>query len=615
MLSVLDNISSPSDLQNLTDAELAELCSEIRIFLTENIARSGGHLASNLGVVELTVALHRVYDTARDRVVFDVGHQSYVHKILTGRRDGFDKLRSLGGISGFPMPSESPHDAFIAGHASNSISVALGMARARTVMGGDYHVAAIVGDGALTGGLAFEGLSNAGVSGEPLLVILNDNGMSINRNVGSIARLLMRMRVRPGYFDFKRAYRSSVGKMPALYGVFHAIKEKVKSLLLDEGFFEEFGFYYLGPVDGTDLKMTEAAMRWARELKRPVLLHVKTQKGKGIGFAEKSPDLYHGVGAFDVQTGGIGDAKMDFSAVFGEELLKFAKRDERICALTAAMENSTGLARFANEFPRRFFDVGIAEGHAVSMAAGMATGGAIPVFAVYSSFLQRAYDMLIHDTAIMNLHVVLGVDRAGIVGQDGITHQGVFDVSFLSSVPNMKIYAPASFAELRDMMEQAVFRDAGPVAIRYPRGSESGYIDGWKGENSAVLRDGSDITIVSYGIIINEAVEAAGLLAERGISVEVIKLNVINPQEAAPVIESVRKTGALLVAEDVIEVGGIGERLLAAVEIAGIEPCRAGLANLGSGIIPHGRIPELLGIEGVDAEGIYKKSLEILGKI
>ena len=611
-MGILKTINSSADLQGLSKPELDRLCSEIRTFLTESIARSGGHLSSNLGIVELTVALHRVYDTARDRIVFDVGHQSYVHKILTGRRDEFPTLRRLGGISGFPLPSESGHDAFVAGHASNSISAALGIARARTLSGEDYNVAAIIGDGALTGGLAYEGLSNAGVSGEPLLVILNDNGMSINPNVGSIAKLLTRMRLKPEYFHFKRTYQRFMAKFPGIYSFLHSIKERIKLAILQETFFEELGFYYLGPVDGTDLEAIEAALFWARQMNRPVLLHVKTRKGMGIPFAEKKPDIYHGVGAFNARTGGIDGSKKDFSRVFGDELLSLAREDSNICAITAAMESGTGLTGFARELPSRFFDVGIAEGHAASMAAGMASGGMIPVFAVYSTFLPRSYDMLIHDASLMNLHIVLGVDRAGLVGRDGITHQGVFDAAFLGTVPNIRVYSPASFAELREMLAYAIQNDTGPVAVRYPRGCEGEYRDSWNGGECRVLREGRDITIVSYGVMINEATAAAAMLEEAGISAEIIKLNIINPLAADEVYASAGRTGRLIVVEDTIETGGVGERILAGAGKRGAVGFKARLLNAGDGIIAHGEVAELRSLIGIDAEAIRKNAVAMM---
>ena len=413
-MSILEQIHSPADLKALPEEEIPALCAELRSFLVENLAKTGGHLASNLGAVELTVAIDRVYSTEKDRLVFDVGHQSYVHKILTGRREAFSTLRQFGGIAGFPKPDESVHDAFVAGHASTSISVALGMARARTLTGADYDVIALIGDGALTGGLAYEGLSDAGQSGEPMVIVLNDNGMSINKNVGGMATLLSKQRVKPSYLHFKQFYRNTVGKARGLYKVLHHVKEHVKDLVLPNNMFDDMGFYYIGPVDGHDEQQLEKMLRWARDLRQPVLLHVVTQKGKGISYTEQAPEKYHGVSSFDPVTGALPAPKPDFSHVFGETLSQLADEDPTVVAITAAMQTGTGLTTFAERHPDRLYDVGIAEGHAITMASGMAKQGLKPVAAIYSSFLQRAYDMLIHDTSLQRLHLVLGVDRAGI---------------------------------------------------------------------------------------------------------------------------------------------------------------------------------------------------------
>ncbi len=459
---LLDSIHSPADVRALPEGQLPQLCQELREFLVKSVSQTGGHLASNLGAVELTVAIHRVFDTERDRLVFDVGHQCYVHKMLTGRRERFATLRQLDGLSGFPKPHESVHDAFIAGHASNSVSVALGMARARTLGGEDYRVLALIGDGALTGGLAYEGLNNAGASGEPLIVILNDNGMSINPNVGAMPSHLARLRSRPGYYHFKKWYRSLFGPRPMknlLYRFNHKVKTFLKrNLFPGSTLFEDMGFTYLGPVDGHDLPRLCDTLDWARELDCPVVVHVNTVKGKGWSFAERNPDMYHGVGPFDLESGLLKKAgEESFSSVFGKALADFAREDSRVCAVTAAMADGTGLSGFAKTFPDRFFDVGIAEGHGVSMAAGMAARGLLPVFAVYSTFLQRSYDMLIHDVALEQLHVVLGVDRAGLVGADGETHHGCFDPLFLPALPGYTVLCPASFAELRRMLRRAPF--------------------------------------------------------------------------------------------------------------------------------------------------------------
>lgn len=611
-MSILETISSPDDLKQLSMDELQTLAGELRAFLIENVSRTGGHLASNLGAVELTLAIHRIYDTSRDRVVFDVGHQCYVHKILTGRREQFDTLRQLGGISGYPKPSESIHDAAIAGHASNSVSVALGMARARSLAHEDYDVVAVIGDGALTGGLAYEGLSDAGDSHEPLVVILNDNGMAIDTNVGGMARRLSKMRVRPAYFQFKRWYRRIFGKIPSLYNFNHRVKEWFKRRLIPGNLFSDLGFHYLGPVDGHDLVQLESVLGWAKELHMPVLVHVITQKGKGYPFAEQDPELYHGVGAFDADCGIAHEDVPSFSNEFGQELCALAEKDKTIVAITAAMTSGTGLSDFSRRFPDRFFDVGIAEGHAVAMAAGMASRGLLPVFAVYSSFLQRGYDMLIHDVSLSKQHVVFAVDRAGLVGHDGETHQGAFDVNYLCSVPYMAVLCPASFAELREMLSLACYRISGPVAVRYPRGSEGSYKMSCGTRPATVLRRGKDLTIVAYGTMINEALSASEALASCGISAELVKLNFINPLDTETVLFSLQKTGRLLVSEDVCAAGCVGERLLAACAREGLSLKAAETLNLGTGIVTHGSIPELLRLKGLDSEGIISAARRML---
>ena len=608
-MSILENVNNIAELRALPEEQLPELCSEIRTFLIESLSKTGGHLASNLGTVELTVALDRVYDPYRDRIVFDVGHQCYTHKLLTGRREGFEKLRKYGGISGFPKPSESEADAFIAGHASNSVSVALGMARARTRLGGDYDVVAVIGDGALTGGLAYEGLSNAGQSGEPLVVILNDNAMSIGSNVGGMARLLSRMRVKPGYFAFKRWYRSTVGQVKPVYYIAHRVKEGVKGAILPENMFDDLGFYYLGPIDGHDVAALESAIAWARDMRVPVLLHVITQKGRGCSFAEADPEKYHGVGPFDPVTGAIKKGAESFSAAVGAALCREAERDERVAALTAAMAEGAGLARFARRFPERFFDTGIAEGHTVSMAAGMAKQGMLPVACVYSSFLQRGFDMLIHDVALLHLHVVFGVDRAGLVGEDGETHHGVFDIAYLGAVPGMTVWCPASLREAADMLHQALYGETGPVALRYPRGGEGEYTDGGA-DAFKVLREGTDVTIAAYGTMINEAVKAAESLANEGVSAKVVKLGRVLPLDAEPVLAAARETGRLVVAEEVCASGCIGGRILASAGGEAGFKCR--LLNLGEGIVGQGGTDKLRSLAGIDAAGIAAAAKELM---
>ena len=604
-------------LAGYSDRECAQLCAELRRELVEDVAQTGGHLASNLGAVELTVAIHRVFDTSRDRLVFDVGHQCYPHKMLTGRREQMATLRQYGGIAGFPKPKESIHDAFIAGHASNSVAVALGMARARTLMGEDYKVLALIGDGALTGGLAYEGLSNAGDCGQQLLVILNDNGMSITPNVGAVADHLAKQRLKPQYLTFKRHYRrimnaTWIGRK--VYGFTHKMKQALKQSLLPCSMFENMGFNYMGPVDGHDLHHLTQILRYARDVNEPVLLHVKTKKGKGYLPAEENPDAFHGVSPFEPLTGKAKKASGEnFSSVFGRTLARLGQEDKRICAITAAMMSGTGLEHFQAACPERFFDVGIAEGCAVSMAAGMAKEGAIPVFAVYSTFLQRAYDMILHDVALDHLHVVLGVDRAGLVGEDGETHHGVFDVTYLDSVPGMTVLAPSSYAELERMLEQAVLHMDGPVAVRYPRGGEGAYTADSGAEASVVLRNGGDITLAGYGIQINDLLEAAQILSEKGVEAEIVKLNILTPLKTDEVAASVKKTGALLVAEDCMAEGCIGQRLAAALEEQHVG-ARVCLINCGTQFIAHGALKYLKKERNLDGEGIARKALEVLGR-
>ncbi|MBQ4565797.1 MAG: 1-deoxy-D-xylulose-5-phosphate synthase [Oscillospiraceae bacterium] len=609
------NLRSTEELRQMTQPQLRQLCEEIRRFLVQNVSKTGGHLASNLGVVELTVALERVFDTAKDRLLFDVGHQSYVHKILTGRRDEFDNLRCYGGMAGFPKPAESEYDAFVAGHASSSVSTALGMARARTLRGEDYHVVALMGDGAMTGGLAYEGMNDAGESNEPLIVILNDNGMSITPNVGGIAKHLSVLRTRPGYFRLKKVFRTVTGKLPggkAIYRFFHKIKERWKHMLLGSTLFDEMGFEYYGPVDGHDLERLEYMLQLVKSRKKPVLLHVITQKGKGYVPAENSPDVFHGIGAFDPESGKTPQTAHlpSFSETFGKTLCQIAEEEPRVCAITAAMVNGTGLAEFSQKFPDRCFDVGIAEGHAVSMAGGLAIQGMIPVVAVYSTFLQRAYDMILQDVAMQDLHVVFAVDRAGLVGEDGETHHGVFDVSFLRSVPHMQVLCPANQAELEEMLRKAIFEMKGPVAVRYPRGCDGAY--GALPE-SPVLREGSHITMIGYGKLINNLLEAAELLKEQGIEAEVIKLPSVKPLDMATIAASVRKTGHLLIAEEAVCIGCAAKEIAAQLRLAGIiVPNR--LINIPDRFVTHGSIARLYEELGLDAKSLCKAAMEVCAK-
>ena len=604
-------------LADISDQEGTALCGELREELIRDVSQTGGHLASNLGAVELTVAIHRVFDTSRDRLVFDVGHQCYLHKMLTGRREQMAGLRQYGGIAGFPKPNESVHDAFIAGHASNSVAVALGMAQARDALGEDYKVLALIGDGALTGGLAYEGLSNAGQCGRQLLVILNDNGMSIAQNVGAVAQHLARQRLKPQYLSFKQGYRRVMGSFwlgRKVYRVTHSVKKALKQSLLPCSMFENMGFTYLGPVDGHDLSHLTKILRYAGGLREPVLLHVRTVKGKGFLPAEQNPDAFHGVSPFDPETGAPKKPSGEnFSSVFGRTMVRLARTDRRICTLTAAMEGGTGLEAFAKAYPRRFFDVGIAEGCAVSMAAGMAKQGAVPVFAVYSTFLQRSYDMLLHDVAIDRLHVVLAVDRAGLVGEDGETHHGVFDVAYLDSVPGITVFAPSNYAELDRMLEEAVCRTEGPVAVRYPRGSQGDFREDSGSAPAVVLRRGKDITLAGYGMEINELLAVAERLAQEGLEAEVVKWNILTPLDTELVVESVKKTGRLLAAEECVEQGSAGVRALAALEAAGV-PAKTALVNCGRGYVTHGAVSLLQKSLGLDRDSLFRRAMEVLGR-
>lgn len=604
-------------LNAVDDIQAEQLCGALRKGLLEDVSKTGGHLASNLGMVELTVALHRVFDFTRDRLIFDVGHQCYAHKVLSGRGADFDRLRTFGGLSGFPKPGESVQDAFIAGHASNSVSVALGMARARSLLGEDYHVVSIMGDGALTGGLAYEGLSNAGESGEPMLVILNDNGMSISENVGGVAQHLARQRLKPQYLHFKRGYRKVMSLLPGgshIYRFTHKIKKAVKQSLLNCSLFEDMGFTYMGPVNGHDVAALTRLLRYIKDnLSGPVVLHVKTVKGNGYTHAESNPHAFHGVGAFDQESGTPMNRGGDsFSSVFGETLCKLAEGDETICAISAAMLPGTGLEIFARKFPHRCFDVGIAEGHAVSMASGMAKQGLKPVFAVYSTFLQRSYDMLLHDVAIQALPVVLAVDRAGLVGEDGETHHGLYDVAFLSSIPGMEIWSPAGFGELRTMLTHILTRkNHGPVAIRYPRGGELHDTADSGTAPSVLLREGTDLTLVTYGTMTAIVLEAADRLASQGISARVVKLNRITPIEFTIIEDAVRETDALLVVEEVSASGSVGERLPGLLTERGVFLKRYGTVNTGSGFVPQGTVSQLRTLCGLDSEQITKRAGEV----
>ena len=621
-MSILENIHGHEGLKALSDGERKQLCGEIREYLISSVSRTGGHLASNLGVVELTVAIETVFNTMHDRLVFDVGHQSYVHKLLTGRQADFSRLRQYGGISGFPKPHESEADAFVAGHASSSVSIALGMARARTLLEEDYHVVALLGDGAATGGMVFEGLNDAAESREPMVIILNDNEMSIDKNVGGVSRHLYRLRMKEQYLGFKNRYRRFMNKMPGgrgLYRLSKRFKDRVKHFLLPTTIFENMGLTYLGPVDGHDIHALIAILKIAKGMRGPVVVHVLTKKGMGYLPAENEPSRFHGIGKFDPLTGSsLSNSAPNFSESFGEIMMEMAKRNNRVCAITAAMPGGTGLLEFKNQFPDRLFDVGIAEEHAVSMAGGLAKQGMIPVVALYSTFLQRSYDQIMQDVALLNLHVVFAIDRAGLVGEDGATHHGVFDVGFLRQIPRMLILAPASRLEQQQMLFWAVECYDGPVAIRYPRGGDRSYAESAFDPDVDIAqrglischRQGSHLTILTYGTMMENALEAAGMLAAFGIEVTVLRLLTLS---ALPLEQIIAMTPGkkLLVLEEVS--GGCGIASELALKLGEKAPeITVYSKDLGANFVAHGSVAKLYEHCGLDEKSIAQYVLEVL---
>jgi len=619
-VNILPKISCHEDLLCLSDGDRQQLCAEIREFLISSVSATGGHLAGNLGAVELTVAIETVFDTAKDRLVFDVGHQSYVHKMLTGRRADFAHLRQYGGISGFPKPSESDTDAFVAGHASSSVSIALGMARARTLLGENYDVVALIGDGAVTGGMAYEGLNNAAVSREPMVIILNDNEMSIGQNVGGMHHHLSRLRFSENYLDAKRVYRKIMKKLPAgnaIYGFTSRIKNRIKRFLLPATIFESMGFTYLGPADGHDLPGLISLLTAARDLREPVLVHVVTKKGCGYKFAEEDPAKFHGIGKFDPNTGKKLGAKVrTFSDSFGEAMVDLARNNPRVCAITAAMPGGTGLLDLMKQYPERLFDVGIAEEHAVSMAGGLAKQGMIPVVALYSTFLQRGYDQIMQDICMLRLHTVFAIDRAGLVGDDGPTHHGVFDVGFLRQMPGMLILNPVSLAEQQDMLLWAVEEYDGPVAIRYPRGTEGSYTaSDWKGLDSGVVthREGSDVTFVTYGSMLDNVLSAAQILSEQGVEASVLRLMNLRHLHSEQILERIGSCKHVIVAEEVGAGSGIREALSCELMQLG-GSCRVWGCDLGCDFVTHGDKKKLYENCGLDAASLAAYAKEVLRK-
>ncbi len=567
-MSLIDKINSPADLKKLGMNELKEYVQEARRFLIDSVSKTGGHLASSLGVAELIVALHYVFDLPKDKIIWDVGHQSYVHKLITGRKQGFKTLRKFGGMAGFPKTGESEYDFFNTGHSSTSISAALGMAHARDLNGDDYSVVAVIGDGALTGGMAYEALSDAGQKNNRLIVILNDNEMSISENVGAVAKHLNNMRSAWLYNLLRdKGDRFLSAKSPMLRRVIKRIKNTVKYAFMNYNIFEALGFRYLGPYDGHNINELVKILSRVREIDDNVLLHVITKKGKGYSPAERQPQNFHGVGEFEIETGSIPEKSKDYSAVFGDVLCDIAEKNKNVVAVTAAMPSGTGLTEFALKYPDRFFDVGIAEQHAVTMAAGMAISGYIPVFAVYSSFLQRAYDQLLHDVALQNLHVVLAVDRAGVVGEDGETHQGIYDLSYLTQMPGMTVIAPSCFSELEKAMNFAVSEISGPVAVRYPRGIQSDditYKTPYEYGKGEILTKGEDVLIIAAGRMVSAALQTAEILKKDNITSTVIDVRFVKPIDKQLLCDNIKKI--IVTIEDNITEGGLGSAVREALE-------------------------------------------------
>lgn len=603
-MAFIDKINSPADLKRLGLTDLTEYAREVRRFLIRSVSETGGHLASSLGVVELSIALHYVFDLPKDKIIWDVGHQSYVHKLITGRKSGFKNLRKFGGMSGFPKTGESKYDFFNTGHSSTSISAALGMAHARDLNGTHENIVAVIGDGALTGGMAYEALSDAGQKNNRLIVILNDNEMSISENVGAVAKHLNNMRSAWLYNRLRGRGERFLTGFPAARRVVKRIKNTVKYAFMNYNMFEALGFRYLGPYDGHNLKEMIKLFRRIRYIDDNVLIHVITKKGKGYLPAEQKPQSFHGVGKFQIKTGNIPKRKKDYSAVFGDKLCELAARNKKIAAVTAAMSSGTGLSDFEKQYPDRFFDVGIAEQHAVTMAAGMAISGYIPVFAVYSSFLQRGYDQILHDVALQNLHVVFAVDRAGIVGEDGETHHGIYDLAYLSQMPGMTVIAPSCFSELEAALDFAVNDINSPVAVRYPRGCEDMPIEHstkYRHGRGELLRSGSDVLIIAAGRMTATALKAADLLEDAGIAAAVIDIRFIKPLDARLILDNIRPVVATV--EDNICECGLGSAVNSVVQ---------GAINFGFKNEPvcQGSINELFNLYGLTPQQIADKIKE-----
>ncbi len=608
----LENITSPADVKKIDKGDLPKLAEECREVLIDTVSENGGHLASNLGVVELTIALHRVFNSPKDKIIWDVGHQCYTHKLLTGRYSEFSTLRTQDGLSGFSNPNESEHDIFFSGHSSVSISQALGVATANSINNDKHSTIAVIGDGALTGGLAYEALNNAGRTGKNLIVILNDNEMSISKNVGSVARYLAVIRSTPRYYKLKAHTETVINKIPLigkrLSARIYALKTRIKNYIYKSTFFEDFGFRYMGPIDGHNIDQLCEALETAKMVKDvPVLLHISTTKGKGYDFAEENPSEFHGVSKFNINTGEPIYSGKNFSSEFGELMCALASKDKRICTVTAAMSLGTGLEPFKKEYPKRFFDVGIAEEHAVTFCAGLAKGGMVPVFAVYSSFLQRCFDQLVHDGTMQNLHMIIAVDRAGFVGEDGISHQGILDASLLNSVPNITVFSPSNYDELKNSFINAIYHTEGVVVIRYPRGQEKTINE----ENYTLIDKNYSIyssekaenCIVTYGKISSHACLACDRLISEGKSFFVIKLNRIKPIDEEAV-ELALNCKNVYFFEEGTKNGGIAETFGCMLEERGFSGVYKATAITDS-FVEHAPVSELYKKYSLDADGIY----------
>jgi 1-deoxy-D-xylulose-5-phosphate synthase len=617
MTQILDQIDSPGDLKGLSPKELVTLAAEIRGVLIRTVANTGGHLASNLGVVELTLALHSVLNSPTDKILWDVGHQSYIHKILTGRKEDFHTLRQWNGISGFPNISESPHDIFTSGHSSTSISSALGLAKARDLRGEDHHIVAVIGDGSMTGGLAFEALNHAGQLKTDLVVILNDNEMSISPNVGALSGYLSRLRIKPSIHRLKETLEERISQIPRLgksaVRTLEKLEDSLTYLIIPGIIFEELGFTYLGPIDGHNIPLLKNTVQDALRLGGPVLIHVLTQKGKGYAPAVKSPTHFHNTPPFNIETGKSLSAHDNplYTQIFGDVMLDLGRRDERIVAITAAMPEGTGLDKFAETFPKRFFDVGIAESHAVTMAAGMARGGLRPVAAIYSTFFQRAYDQVVHDVCLQKLPVVFCLDRAGVVGRDGSTHHGVFDLAYLRHLPNMSLMAPKDENEFQNMLWTAINYNDGPVAIRYPRGEVEGvamdpeysFIPWGKGE---VLAEGDQVVILAIGKMVNIAWRAIQRLIRKGIACTLINSRFIKPLDKELILSYLRRIPRVLTLEDHILACGFGSAVLELLEEEPIPDLRILRLGYPDEFLPHGSVEHLYHTFGLTEEAICR---------